>query len=404
MAQPSWIDEITFADIEQNPYAVYERLRREAPLAFIPAVGTWVASTWRHCQMIASDSDNFGGAAQPSLRRTFGDPCVLSAEGPTHTDLRAMVDPQLRPREVRRYIEDLVRPVARKQLEQLAGQSSAELMAEYCEPVSVRALGDLLGLRDVSAETLRRWFHALSSSFANAAVDQEGNFLFPQGFEAGDAAKEEIRAVVGPLLQRWAKEPDNSAISHWMRDGMPEGETRLPEYIYPTLYVILLGGMQEPGHAMGSTLAGLFSRPEQYKQVLEDKQLLGKAVYEGLRWTAPIWGGVSRTAKRTVELDGIEIREGEVVFVTYGSANWDEAEFDHPEVFDMNRPQHPNLSFGAGRHACAGSAFAPQVARLALEELLEHIPTLELDTEYPPVEMAGWAFRGPKELHARWQV
>jgi len=404
MPQPTWIDEITFADIEQNPYDVYERLRREAPLAFVPALGAWVASTWRHCQMIANDSENFAGAAQPSLLRTFGTPNVLSAEDDTHADLRAMLDPALRAREVRRYIDDLVRPIARKQLESLAGRNSAELMAEYCEPVSVRALGDLLGLRDVDSDTLRQWFHALSSSFANAALDPEGNFLFPEGFEAGDKAKEEIHAVVDPLLQRWKEAPDDlAAISHWMRDGLPEGQSRPPEYIYPTLYVILLGGMQEPGHAMGSTLAGLFSRPDQYKQVLEAKQqLLAKAVNEGLRWTAPIWGAVSRTAKRAIEVDGIEIREGDTVMVTYGSANWDQAEFEHPEVFDMDRPQHAHLSFGAGRHACAGAAFAPQLARIALEELLERLPALGPDPEYPPLEMWGWAFRGPKELRARW--
>jgi aromatic O-demethylase, cytochrome P450 subunit len=401
MPQPSWIDEITFADLEGDPYRVYERLRREAPLAFVPALGAWVASSWRHCQLIATDSENFGGAAQPSLLRTFGNPNVLSAEGEIHRDLRAMLDPGLRAREVRRYVDDLVRPVARRQVEALRGQTSAELMATYCEPVSVRALGDLLGLRDVDSDTLRQWFHALSSSFANAAVDAEGNFLYPEGFEAGDAARQEIHAVLDPLLEQWRTQPEESGISRWMRDGMPEGELRQPEHIYPTLYVILLGGMQEPGHALGSTLCGLFSRPEQYKEVRDDKQLLSRAVNEGLRWTAPIWGAVSRTAKRPVVVDGIDIREGDVVMVTYGSANWDDTEFENPTVFDMHRSQHPHLSFGAGQHACAGAAFAPQLVRIALEELLEVLPTLEPDPEHQ-MEMWGWAFRGPKELHVKW--
>ncbi len=42
---------------------------------------------------------------------------------------------------------------------------------------------------------------------------------------------------------------------------MPPGQTREREYIYPTIYVYLLGAMQEPGHGLASTLVGLFSGP-----------------------------------------------------------------------------------------------------------------------------------------------
>jgi hypothetical protein len=35
----SWIDEITMEQLERNPYPIYERLRDEAPLAYIPVLG-----------------------------------------------------------------------------------------------------------------------------------------------------------------------------------------------------------------------------------------------------------------------------------------------------------------------------------------------------------------------------
>ncbi len=96
----------------------------------------------------------------------------------------------------------------------------------------------------------------------------------PEGFAEADAAKEEIRSIVDPLLDNWIVNPDDSAISHWLHDGMPEGQTRDREYIYPTLYVYLLGAMQEPGHAMGSTLVGLFNPPDQFERVIDEPALI----------------------------------------------------------------------------------------------------------------------------------
>ena len=63
----------------------------------------------------------------------------------------------------------------------------------------------------------------------------------------------------------------------------------------------------------------------------------------------------------------------------------------------------PNLTFGGGVHACAGTYYASAVVRIALEELFDAIPNLELD-ETHDVDFWGWGFRGPKELHVTWEV
>src|SRR5579864_2527608 len=312
----SWLDEITIEQLENDPDPIFARLRREAPISRIPALGSWLASNWEYCWQIASDTQNFTGGTDPALEHVFGQPCVLSVDGEIHDDLRAMIDPNLRPRAVNRYIDDLARPIARKYLAEIKDQGSAALMAEYFEPVSVRAVGDMLGLKQVDSNTLRRWFHDLSSGFVNKAVDAQGNFLNPAGFAASDAAHAEIEAVVNPMLDRLEKEPDDSALSHWLHDGMPEGQVRPREYIFPTLLVILLGGMQEPGHACGSTLLGLFTQPEQLRRVITDKNLIPKAVTEGLRWMSPIWTTIGRRPTHDMEFGGVKLRAGENVLLS----------------------------------------------------------------------------------------
>ncbi|MDV7241364.1 MULTISPECIES: cytochrome P450 [Rhodococcus] len=398
----SWIDEITMTELERNPYPVYERLRTEAPLAYLPVLGSYVATTAELCRAIATSPD-FEGIITKAGGRTFGHPAVIGVNGDIHRDLRSMVDPALQPSEVDRWVDSLVRPIARRYVEQFENHGKADLVSQYCEPVSVRALGDLLGLNDVSSDTLRDWFHRLSNSFTNAGVDENGEFTNPEGFIQGDDAKAEIRAIVDPLIDNWIVNPDDSAISHWLHDGMPEGQVRERDYIYPTLFVFLLGAMQEPGHAMASTLVGLFSRPEQLEAVIDEPALIPRAISEGMRWTSPIWSATARISTKDVTVGDVFLPEGSVVLMSYGSANHDAEVYDAPTEYDMTRPPLPHLAFGAGQHACAGIYFANHVCRIGLEELFEAIPNLERDTG-ADVEFWGWGFRGPTALHATWEV
>lgn len=398
----SWLDDITMTELERNPYKVYERLRAEAPLAYVPVLGSYVASTAEICREIATSPD-FEAVITPAGGRTFGHPAIIGVNGDVHADLRGMVEPALQPVEVDRYVDDLVRPIARRYLEQFEDDGRTELVSQYCEPVSVRSLGDLLGLRDVESDTLRDWFAKLSRSFTNAAMTENGEFANPEGFDEGDQAKAEIQAAVDPLIDKWIVEPDDSAISHWLHDGMPPGTTRERSYIYPTIYVYLLGAMQEPGHGMASTLVGLFSEPEQMEQVVDDPDLIPRAISEGMRWTSPIWSATARISTTPVTVAGIDLPAGTPVILSYGAANHDTDVYEAPTRFDLHRPPLPHLAFGAGNHACAGIYYANHVMRIALEELFETIPVLERDTS-ADAEFWGWGFRGPTSLNVTWEV
>jgi cytochrome P450 len=400
---PAWIAEITMAELERNPYPFYERLRKECPVAFIPALGFHVATTKEACQEVGGNSDIWDGLISPAGGRTFGHPNILNANGPEHDELRGMVEPSLQPAEVNRYVEDLVRPIARRYVEAIEDAGRADLVAQFCEPVSVRSLGDLIGLQSVSSDKLREWFHKLSVSFTNAGVLENGDWANPEGFKPGDEARAEIRAVLDPLIDKWIVEPDDSALSHWLHDGMPEGQVRDREQLYPTVFVFLLGAMQEPGHAMASTIAGLWTKPEQFERVVDDPKLIRRAITESMRWTSPIWSAVARTNKVDTTVAGTFLPAGSLVMLSYGSANHDENDYNAPSEYDLDRAPVPHLAFGAGKHACAGSYFASEVCRIGLEELFEAIPNLERDAD-KEIDFWGWGFRGPVELYARWEV
>jgi cytochrome P450 len=224
-------------------------------------------------------------------------------------------------------------------------------------------------------------------------INFEGN---PERQRLGLECSREIDAVLGPFFDRLETTGDDSTISHLLHSGRPAGACRARDFVMPTLKVILLGGMQEPGHGGGSTLAGLLSHPGQLAAVRDDHDLLPAVVEEGLRWVAPI-GTQTRQAVTDVELGGTTIPAGAPVGALVSSACRDERRFADPDRFDIFRPRQASLVFGAGRHFCAGHAFSRAQIRIAIDVLLRRFPGLALDPARPPV-FRGWEFRAPRNL------
>ena len=42
-----WAASITVEELDQDPYPIYARMRAEAPVCFVPAVGLWFVTRWR---------------------------------------------------------------------------------------------------------------------------------------------------------------------------------------------------------------------------------------------------------------------------------------------------------------------------------------------------------------------
>jgi len=383
---------ITIEALESDPFPIYARLRAEAPLTGVPVANCWFATRWKDIEAINRSADFTAASDEAPVNEAFGRPNVLTTEGPVHAELRGGIEPHYRPKKVASYIEALVRPIAEAQLAPLLAAGGGDLMAEYFEPISALSLARSFGLSAVDVATLRRWFHGLSQGAINFERD-------PARKAQCDRAVAEIEALLLPLLARLAREPDGSPLSHLLHSGMPEGETRAPERILPSVKVTLLGGMQEPGHGAGTTLTGLLQAPEQLAALRADPDgLMAQSIDEGLRWVAPI-GTMMRTATRETEVNGTSIAPGTAISLIMASANRDESRFPDPDRFDIFRPQTAHMSFGAGAHFCAGKWFAKAQIEIALRTLLEAVPNLRL-METPVFR--GWEFRAPQALRVRF--
>jgi cytochrome P450 len=323
----------------------------------------------------------------------MGGESILVLDGEPQRKLRAMLDPSLRPRVVEAATPALIEPLAARLLDGIAGRGSAELMSEYFEPLSVLGLGRVLGLGHLEEDTLRRWFHGLAEGAVNFEDD-------PARWEVAEATGAEIDRELAPVLERMWAQPDGSTISTMLQHAEGSFENRVAQ-ILPTLKVILLGGMQEPGHAAGTTVAGLLLSGQAQAVAADPAGRVRDAVEEGLRWVSPI-GTQTRRARVDVEIGGIAVPAGANLGVLVSSANRDEAVWGPTaDVFDMTRPKRNHAAFGFGPHFCSGHHFSRVQMRIAVQRLFERFPTLRLDPERPPV-FTGWEFRAPRNLDVVW--
>ena len=391
-----WAASITVEQLDDDPYPIYARMRREAPVCFVPAVGLWFVTRWADVEFAASHPDVIDSRVTPSpLDRALGGETILVLDGEPQKKLRAMLDPSLRPRVVESSTPDLIEPLVAQLLDKLAPRGEAELMAEFFEPVSVLGLGRVLGLGQLTGETLRRWFHGLAQGAINFEDD-------PARWAISDAINAEIDRELAPVLARMWAEPDDSTISTMLQHAEGTFGERVAT-ILPTLKVILLGGMQEPGHAAGSTLAGLLASGQAAAVADDPAGLVKDAIEEGLRWVSPI-GTQTRRCLVDLELGGVTLPAGANLGVLVSSANRDEEVWGPTaDAYDLFRPRRNHAAFGFGPHFCSGHHFSRVQMRIALQRLLERLPNLRLDDERPPV-FTGWEFRAPRNLNVVWDA
>jgi cytochrome P450 len=390
-AAPPFAESITVEDLERDPYPIYRRLREEAPVCHVPAVGLTLITRWDDVQHIATHPEIFTADVDASpLTRTLGQN-VLTVDGERHKRLRAVLDPSMRPKRAAEMGPAVIGPIAEQHLAAMRDRGHGELMAEYCEPVSVLSLGAVMGLHGVDADTLRRWFGDLALGGANFEGD-------PEKQRVADETSAEIDEVVGPILDRLESQPDGTVLSDMLHLEPPGGRLSRAE-VLANLKLILLGGMQEPGHGLGIVVYALLSHPDALAEVRADPGLLRGAMEESLRWLSPV-GTQTRQLTQAATIAGVELAAGTAIAAVLSSANRDERHWDDPERFDIRR-RGAHAAFGLGPHHCAGAPFARLEVSLPLQLLLEQLPKLRLDSAHA-VGFSGWEFRAPVSLHARW--
>ena len=163
---------------------------------------------------------------------------------------------------------------------------------------------------------------------------------------------------------------------------------------------LIAAGSDTTVHTLRFMLLDLLQHRDQLALVQRDPSLARAAMEESLRYNHFSRLGLPMYALEDVELHGVNIGKGEMVFSLSGSAGRDSAAFERPYEFDLLRPDLAAArNFGAGSHLCLGVHLARMEAEVVLPMILERFPDMSLAG--PPEFTPHFLFRLMHRLPVR---
>jgi cytochrome P450 len=382
--------EIDVARFWADPYPDLKRMRKEAPIAFVPQLGSTIFT--RRDDIFSQEKriDLFSSHQPAGLMNRLMGHNMMRKDGAAHMSERAAMFPSVSPRAVRETWLKKFQAHADRILEELAPSHSADLAKALALPLSAECLKDITGLTNMRCQDMDAWSQAMIDGIANytgdGAVEARCN-----------AATAGIDAAIDDMVPVLEKHPDTSILGVLLAAGQPM------ESVRANVKLAISGGQNEPRDAIAGTVWALLTHPAQLRLVREGRAKWIDVFEEYTRWIAPIQMSPRRVAK-PCSYGGVDFEPDERVFFMFGSANRDEACFVEPDAFDITRDNAKSIAFGAGPHYCAG-AFASRamVADVALPSIFARLNGLRLD-ETEPARIGGWAFRGLLNLQVEWDV
>lgn len=162
------------------------------------------------------------------------------------------------------------------------------------------------------------------------------------------------------------------------------------------MFLLIAAGHQSSAHLIGVALLALYQHPNYYQDIVHEYRMIPSLVTESLRYDSPIQT-MGRFAKNNLELCGRNIKAGQRIMMSIGSANRDPERFINPDLFMIERPDNVPISFGYGTHQCIGAALSKLEAKIVIETVLTHFSRLQINVNELNWDV-GIASRGLNKL------
>jgi cytochrome P450 len=380
--------DIDVAAFWHDPYPALARMRREAPIAFVPQLGSTLLCNREDIFVSEKQIEIFSSHQPDGLMHRLMGHNMMRKDGQDHLAERKMIFPAVSPKTVKVHWTGQFQAHADRIVDALEDASGCDFVRDFALPFSAECLKSITGLTNMRFEDMNAWSQGMIDGIANYAGD-------PTVEARCHAATSGIDAAIDDMVPVLQKRADQSLLSVMLACDMPM------ESIRANIKLAISGGQNEPRDAIAGTVWALLTHPGQLALLMEGSVLWIQAFEEYARWISPIGMSPRRIAKPWTIRD-VEFEPEDRVFLMFGSGNRDEKHFERAEEFDIRRDTSKSIAFGAGPHFCAGAwASRAMVADVALPTIFRRLSKLRL-VEGDPARIGGWAFRGLLNLPVAW--
>lgn len=395
--------EICSADLHADPYLddpfpVWEQLRREAPLFHDTVDDRWLFTRYDDVVAVMSDHETY--STRP-YERIFSDvigPTMVQMDGPEHDVLRGIVAPPMVGMSLRNNFMPMIDEVVAALFEALPAAGPIDLVDLVAAPLPLRVIATMLGLDPEEDVYLREVTETIVAALAGVEPAKS----------AGIAKHEEFTRYVDRLIDERAARPGRDLISAIAHGQTASGERLSRVEVVSFITLLLVAGAETTERALANFWFTLLQHPEVLSQVRTDPELLDPAFSEFMRRDGVVVYE-DRELTRAVEWYGQPLAVGELVRVGLISANNDETVFANPRRFDLRRADlrlgkesrrggrtaagANHLGFGIGKHFCIGYQLARAEILAASRLLLKRIPEIEFVPGLEPTMRVDWFHR-----------
>jgi cytochrome P450 len=389
-------DRLLGAALVDDPYPFYARLRSQAPVWNLPGTDAFFVSRWELVSEAVSRVEDFSNHFRHTLfteddgslgvLSSAGGPDVFAgADPPVHTEHRKLFQPEFTQKKMM-AIETYVTRLADELLDDVLTADHIDAASRLANPLPIQVMAErVIGFQDLDVVELQRWMCA-GSRFAGGLLRLDE--MAALGTEAAGLAP-----WVSAQLDDALSSPSTENLMGATTTAVHDGVLTRDEAAFNLMVVLGAGGETTTG-LIGNAIRVLAERPALQNELRTAPAHVPAFIEEVLRFESP-FRFHPKSAPYDTELGGVAIPAGAMVALLWGAANRDEAVFERPDDFILDRPNaRLHLGFGRGIHYCIGAPLARLEARVVLGRLLARTRTFVCnDRDQPRWEQGIWMRR-----------
>jgi cytochrome P450 len=380
------------------PPPEYKRLRDTEPITRVRLYDgreAWLFTRYEDIRAILAHSAVSAETLDPDFPfLTPGDKVAKRAQSfqrwddPRHATRRRMLMPHFtikRIEAMRPRVREMIDDIYRRMIETGPPLDFVENMA-LALPSSVAC--DLLGVEYDNHEFFESRFAVRLDRRATA--------------EQVEVANREVRGFVDAVVRSkyGAHAPD--LIGQFVTQHVETGEVAHEDAVTDAI-LLLLAGHETTANMIALGTLVLLRHPDQLARLRAEPALVPQAVEELLRFLTISQSMGVRIAKEDLEVGGTPIAAGDGLIVPVAAGNWDDAVFECPERFDVERNARGHITFGFGPHVCLGQPLARMELGEVFSSLFDAFPGLRIDVPFDEVTFkADAVFYGLRDLPVTW--
>ncbi len=403
-------------DVIQCPYQAYEHLRERAPVYLDPLAGFYVVSRYEDSRKLLMDrtavnsehaTEKLRGAADPDRAKRIQqlfiekgwprDRPIGNYEGEDYRERRELFEEYLRAGRVRDEYEGMVRGIAETLAQDLVGKGEVDIVADYCEQISLRVICGLLGAPADALPIVKESMDAMIANLGHIGTEEE---------EVQSALKEiAAQHYFKKIIDEKRARPDGTILSALVNHEFSSGRPTEPQILMHVMLDLFMAGAETSAKALTSGVLILCENPALQERLQRNlDQQLRTFCEEVLRLEGPA-SGLFRVALRDIELHGATIPKGAIVSLRVAAANRDPRQFSCPDEVDLERKNAAaHLSFGSGPHSCVGAPLARRELYWGFKALLDRVTNLRLAPGETVEWLPNWMFRGIPRLRVTYDT